>query len=142
MLRANVLVAEAFRLFRRVGQYPFAFIAQRQIHGSGNLLPNRGVPFNLLADRLYRRMRAQKAICQRFVFAQQAQQKVLRLYVRRAELAGLVSCKEDYAPGFLCVPLEHIPLAQMLPVTSAGNISLSSWLRTAHPTRKKPFCPA
>src|SRR6185312_8197677 len=121
------------------GQYPFAFIAQRQIHGSGNLLPNRGVPFNLLADRLYRRMRAQKAVGQRLVFAQQAQQQVLRLYVRRAELAGLVSCKEDYAPGFLCVPLEHIPLTQMLPVTSAGNISLSFWLRTAHLTRKEAF---
>src|SRR6185503_19245389 len=100
------------------------------------------MPLNLLADGLYRRMRAQKAVGQRLVFAQQAQQQVLRLYVRRAELAGLVSCKEDYAPGFLCVPLEHIPLTQMLPVTSAGNISLSFWLRTAHPTRKKPFCPA
>src|SRR6185503_14542457 len=97
------------------------------------------MPLNLLADGLYRRMRAQKAVGQRLVFAQQAQQQVLRLYVRRAELAGLVSCKEDYAPGFLCVPLEHIPLTQMLPVTSAGNISLSFWLRTAHPTRKKAF---
>src|SRR5579864_739480 len=87
-------------------------------------------------------MRAQKAVGQRLVFAQQAQQQVLRLYIRRAELAGLVSCEEDYAPGFLCVPLEHIPLTQMLPVTSAGNISLSFWLRTAHPTRKKPCCPA
>src|SRR5579864_1908886 len=81
-------------------------------------------------------MRAQKAVGQRLVFAQQAQQQVLRLYIRRAELAGLVSCKEDYAPGFLCVPLEHIPLTQMLPVTSAGNISLSFWLRTAHPPER------
>src|SRR6478735_2628042 len=70
-------------------------------------------------------MRAQKAVGQRLVFTQQTQQQVLRLYIRRAELAGLVSCKEDYAPGFLGVPREHIPLTQMLPVTSAGNISLS-----------------
>src|SRR5215831_4154371 len=88
-------------------------------------------------------MRAQKAVSQRLVFTQQAQQKVLRLYIRRAKLAGLVSCKEDYAPGFLCVPLEHIPLTQMLPVTSAGNISLPFWLRSAtSPERSLSVLPA
>src|SRR5262249_58742467 len=74
-------------------------------------------------------MRAQKAVGQCLVFTQQAQQQVLRLNVRRPKLAGLVSCKEDDAPGFLGIPLEHIPLTQMLPVTSAGNITLSLWLR-------------
>src|SRR5579864_8081661 len=88
-------------------------------------------------------MRAQKAVGQRLVFAQQAQQQVLRFYIRRAKLAGLVSCKEDYAPGFLCVPLEHIPLTQMIPVTSAGNISLPFWLRSAiSPERTLSVLPA
>src|SRR6476659_6726216 len=73
-------------------------------------------------------MRAQKAVGQCLVFAQQTQQQVLRLDVRRTKLAGLVSCKEDDAPGFLGIPLEHIPLTRMLPVTSAGNITLSFWL--------------
>src|ERR1051326_1492449 len=54
-------------------------------------------------------MIAQKAVGQRLVFTQQAQQQVLRLYVRRAELAGLISREEDYAPCFLCIPLEHMP---------------------------------
>src|SRR5207253_1170027 len=106
-------------------------------------LPDRGVPFNLLADGLNRCMRAQKAVGQRLVFAQQAQQQVLRLNIRRAKLAGLISCKEDHAPGFLCVPLEHNPLTQMLPVTSAGNISLSFWLRSATcPERSLSVLPA
>src|SRR5579859_5374502 len=69
-------------------------------------------------------MIAQKAIGQRLVFAQQAQQKVLRLNVRRAELAGLITGEEDYAPCFLCIPLEHMTSPQMSPVTSAGNIVL------------------
>src|SRR5215467_5740402 len=79
-------------------------------------------------------MIAQKAVGQRFIFTQQAQQQVLRFYIRRTKLAGLVSCKEDNAPCFLCIPLEHKPLTQMLPVTSAGNISLPPRLRTREPS--------
>src|SRR5579864_576946 len=88
-------------------------------------------------------MRAQKAIGQRLVFAQQAQQQVLRLYVRRAELAGLVSCKEDYAPGFLCVPLEHIPSPRCsqspLPETS---LCLSGCVLRTPPERSLSVLPA
>src|SRR4029077_17602208 len=134
-------MAEAFCLFRSISQYPLAFIAQRQVHGSGHLFTDRRMPFDLLADGLDRRMIAQKAVGQRFVFAQQAQQQVLRLNVRRTELAGLVSGEKDYAPCFLCVPLEHMTLTQMLPVTSAGNIALSSQVRTPELSGKKPFCP-
>src|SRR3954451_17130209 len=88
-------------------------------------------------------MRAQKAVGQRFVFAQQAQQQVLRLYIRRAELAGFVSCEEDYAPGFLCVPLEHIPLARCsqspLPETS---LYLSGCVLRTPPERSLSVLPA
>src|SRR5262245_26617925 len=86
-------------------------------------------------------MIAQKAVGQRFVFAQQAQQQVLRLYIGRTELAGLVSRKEDNAPCFRCILLEHMPLTHMPPVTSAGNISLPP---RGNPrfTREEAFCPA
>src|SRR5215467_10841896 len=83
-------------------------------------------------------MIAQKAIGQRFVFTQQAQQQVLRFYIRRTELAGLISCKEDYAPCFLCIPLEHMPLTQMPPVTSAEDISLPPRCKPA-PRREEAF---
>ena len=77
------------------------------------------MPFNLLADRLDRGMRTQEAIGQRFVFAQQSQQQVLRLDVRRTELAGLVARKEDHAPCFLRVPFKHEPS----PAKFSGKLS-------------------
>ncbi len=60
------------------------------------------MPLNLLADELDRGMRTQEPVDESFVFAQKPQQQVLRLYVRRTELTGLVARKEDDAPGFLC----------------------------------------
>src|ERR1019366_3167243 len=45
-----------------------------------------------------------------FFFAQQAQQQMLGLNIRRAELAGLVPRKEDDAPGFLRVAFKHKPI--------------------------------
>src|SRR5579859_811771 len=83
-------------------------------------------------------MIAQKAIGQRLVLAQQAQQQVLRLNVRRAELAGLISGEKDYAPCFLCIPLEHMTSPQMSPVTSAGNISLPP-RHNQQPLREEAF---
>src|SRR5579859_5480418 len=88
-------------------------------------------------------MIAQKAIGQRLVLAQQAQQQVLRLNVRRAELAGLITGEEDYAPCFLCIPLEHMTSPQMSPVTSAGNIVLPSPVQpTTAPGRSLSVLPA
>src|SRR5262245_45496944 len=95
------------------------------------------MPLYLLADGLDGCMRAQKAVGQCLVFAQQTQQQMLRLNVRRTKLAGLVSCKANDAPGFLRIPLEHIPLTRMRPVTSAGNITLSFWLLLLNLSRKK-----
>src|SRR5438270_1955882 len=87
-------------------------------------------------------MIAQKAVGQRLVFTQQAQQQVLRFNVRRAELAGLISGEEDYAPCFLCIPLKHMPSPRCsqspLPETS---LSLPG-LRTRDLSGKKPFYPA
>ena len=50
MLGANVLVGKAFGLFRGVGEHALAFVAQRQVHGGGNLLANGGVTFDLFSD--------------------------------------------------------------------------------------------
>jgi hypothetical protein len=52
-------------------------------------------------------MRTQEPEGESFVFAQKSQQQVLRLYVRRTELTGLVARKEDDAPCFLRVPFKH-----------------------------------
>src|SRR5690348_115993 len=54
-------------------------------------------------------MRTQEPIRQCFVFAQQAQQKVFGLDVRRAELAGFVTSKKDYSPRLFCVAFKHVP---------------------------------
>ena len=55
---------------------------------------------DLLADRLDRGMRTQEAVGQRLVFAQQSEQQVLGLDVRRTELAGLIAREKDDAPAF------------------------------------------
>src|ERR1035438_6255123 len=107
MLRPDVLVAQSFGLFRRIGQHPLALVGEWQVHACRNLFADGGVRFNLLADRLHRGVRAQEAVGQRLVLAQQAQQQVLGLDVRRAELAGLVPRKEDHAPRLFRIAFEH-----------------------------------
>src|SRR5215472_4295859 len=121
MLGADVPVAQPFCLFSGISEDALAFVAQRKIDRRGNFLPDGSVPFNLLADGFDRSMRAQKTVGQSLVFAQQPQQQMLRLNVRRTELAGLVPREENYTPRLFCVPLKHVPLTQMLPVTSAGQ---------------------
>src|SRR2546426_1259996 len=110
MFCANVLVGKPLRFFRGVGQNSLAFIAQREVDRSGNFLPDCGMSFNLLANGFDRGMRAQETIGQGFVFAQESQQQVFRLNIRRPELAGLIARKEDDAPGFLRIAFKHIAL--------------------------------
>ena len=107
VLGADVLVVEPLGLFGAIRQHALALVAQRQIHRSGNLLANGGVPFDLLADGFHRRVRTQEAVGQRLVFPQQAQQQVFGLDVRAAELAGLVAREEDHPPRLFRVTLKH-----------------------------------
>src|ERR1043165_3894068 len=93
--------------FRGIRENPFAFIAQREVNRSRNLLANRGVSPDLLANRFDRGMRAQETVSQGFVFAQQSEQQMLRLDIRRPELAGFVACKEDNAPCVLRIAFKH-----------------------------------
>ena len=104
---ADVLVVQAFGLFRAIGQHALALVAQRQIHRSGNLLADGGVPFDLLADGFHRRVRPQEAVGQRLILPQQSQQQMFGLDIRAAELAGLVPREEDYSSRFLRVALKH-----------------------------------
>src|SRR5262249_31298460 len=77
MLGSNVLVIEALGFLRAIGENALALVAQREINGSGNFFSDGGVAFNLLPDGIDRSMRAQEAVRQRLVLAQQAQQQVL-----------------------------------------------------------------
>src|SRR5271165_6112154 len=105
-----MLVGKPLGFLGGVSQDPLALIAQRQIHRSGNLLTNGGVTFDLLADRFHRGVRAQEAVGQGLVFAQKPQQQVLRLNVRRPELAGFIAREKDDAPCLLRITFKHIAL--------------------------------
>ncbi len=107
VLGADVLVIQPLGLFRAISQHALALVAQRQIDRSGNLLADRGVPFDLLADGFHGGVRPQEAVGQRLILAQQPQQQVLGLDVRAAELAGLVPREEDYSSRFLRIALKH-----------------------------------
>src|SRR5258705_3099921 len=109
MLGSTVLVRKALSLLGSVSENPRALVAQREIDRGRDLLPDSSVSLNLLADELDRGMRTQEPEDESFVFAQKSQQQVLRLYVRRTELTGLIARKEDEAPCFLRVPLKHEP---------------------------------
>src|SRR5690348_344786 len=103
-----MFVGKPLSFFRSISEYSLAFIAEWQINGGRNFLADRGVALDLFADRFYGGVRTQEAISQGFVFAQQSQQEMFSLYIRRAELAGFITRKEDDAPCFFRVTLKHI----------------------------------
>ena len=107
VLGADVLVVQALGFFGAIGQHALALVAQRQIHGGGNLFANRGVAFDLLADGFDRRVRPQKTVGQRLIFAQQTQQQMLGFDIRAAELAGLVAGEKDDPPGLFRITFKH-----------------------------------
>jgi hypothetical protein len=108
MLCADVLVGEPLSFLCRVGEDTFAFVGEGKIDRGRYLLSDGSVAFNLLADGFHRGVRPQKAIGQRFVLTQQAEQQMLCFNVGRPELTGLVPRKEDYATRFLRIAFEHI----------------------------------
>src|ERR1700751_2157980 len=114
MFRSNVLVRKPLRLFGSIGKHPLALVAQRKIDRRRNLLPDRGMSLDLLADGLDRGMGAQESVSQRFVFAQKSQKQMLRLNIRRPELAGFIASEKDDAPGFLGITFKHKTLSQVL----------------------------
>jgi hypothetical protein len=103
-----MFMRKPFGFFRRIREHPFALIRKRQIDRSRHFLPNRRMPFNLLAYRLHRRMRPQKAIRQRLVLPQQPEQKMFSLDIRRPKLTSLITSKKDYPPRFFRIAFEHV----------------------------------
>src|SRR5208283_1893971 len=113
VLGTDVLVREKRGFVGSVCQHTLALAAQGQVHGSGDLLPDGRVTLNLFPDGFDRCMGPKEPIGERLVFAQEAEQQVLRLDVRRTELAGFVACEEDYSPGLFRVPFKHGPLQEL-----------------------------
>src|SRR5262249_54937148 len=96
--------------FRGVRQYALALVREGQVDRGRHLFPDRRVALDLLANGLYRSMRAEEAVGQGFVFTEQTEQQVFSLDVRRAELTGFIARKKYDASGFLRVSLEHAHL--------------------------------
>ncbi len=128
VLGADVLVVEPLGLLGAVGQNALALVAERQIHRGGNLLANRGVRFNLLANRFDGGVRPQEPVRQRLVFAQQPEQQVLGLDVGAAELAGLVPREEDHPSRLFRVSFKH----NYSRLRSLQNLHRAQRLQRAH----------
>ena len=107
MFSPNVLVVQPLGLFGSIRQHALALMAQWQIHRRRYLLADRRVRLDLFPDRFNGRVRPQKAVRQRLVFAQQPQQQMLCFYVRTAELGGFITGEENDPAGFLGVSFKH-----------------------------------
>src|SRR2546421_9688950 len=103
MLRADVLVAQPLRFFRRHIKDALALRAQRHFDRRRDALADGDAGFDLLAYRFDRALLAQETIRQRLVLAHQAEQEMLGLDVRAAILARFVPRKKDDASRFLCI---------------------------------------
>src|ERR1700733_775616 len=101
MLGADVLVAQPLGFFRCEIQNAFAFLTQRNLPRRGDASAHGDARFDFLPDGFDGAMRAQEAVSEGFVLAQQSQQQMLRLDIGAAVLARLISCKKYYAPSFL-----------------------------------------
>jgi hypothetical protein len=108
MRRADVFVVHAFGYLCGVGQNALAFVAQRKIYRSRDLLADRRVVFNLLANRFHCGVGAQEPVGQCLIFVEQTQKQMFRLNIRAAELARLITGEEDGSPGLFGVALELI----------------------------------
>ena len=107
MFGSDVFVRKPLRFFGCLGEHALAFIRKRKIDRRRYFFADGGVSLDLLADGLHRGVRAQKAVGQRFVFAQQSEQQMLGLDVRRAKLARFIPRKENYPSRLLCIALKN-----------------------------------
>src|SRR4029077_11038382 len=114
MFRSHMFVAQPFSFFRCKIQDPLALLAQRHFHRCGNALADRDARFDFFTDGFNRAVRTQKAVRERLVLTQQAQQQVVSLYVRTAVLARLVPCEKDHAPSFFRIAFKHVSPALSL----------------------------
>ncbi len=136
MLGTDVLVVQALRFFGAIGEHALALMAERQVHGGGHFLSDRGVRFNLFADGLDGRVGAQEAVRQRLILPQQAQQQVLSFNIGASELAGLVSCKKNYSARLFGITFKHSyrrpsTLSDVpIPADRADTVSADQWVKS------------
>ena len=83
-------------------------------------------------------MGTQKTIGESFVLAQESQEQVLGLYIRRAELAGLVPREEYDSSCLFRITLEHIARPPRSPEIERLNLRADAGLPTCVPTTKAP----
>ncbi len=107
MFGADVLDTETLSFFAGHVKNSLALRAERHFDRCRNSFADGDASFDFFADRFNRALLTQEAIGQCFVLAHQAEQQVLGLDVRASVLAGLISCKENNASRFFCIPFEH-----------------------------------
>ena len=115
MLGADMLVGQPIGFLRGMVQDPLDLVAERELHGGGDLVAHNRAPFDLLADALDRIDRfRKKPIGEVLVLTNQAEQEMLGFDKRAAKLAGLVTGEKNHPLGFLRVFLKH-KIAQPVP---------------------------
>jgi hypothetical protein len=109
-----MFMAQPLRLLRGVCQHPLAIGGKRQVHAGRNCFADNCEPLDLPADRFHRTVGAKEAVGQRLILAQDAQQHVLGIDIRRAELTRLVPREEDHTARLLGVLVKHFSGAPLL----------------------------
>ena len=107
MLGSDVLVVQPLGFLGAIGEHALAFVAQRQVDGGGYFLAQRGMRFDLLANRFNGRAGSQEAVGQRLIFPQQPQQQVFGFDARTAELAGFIAGEKDHPAGLFGIAFKH-----------------------------------
>ena len=106
-MATDVFVIEPFSLFRSISEHAFALVAERKVYAGRDLLTNRSVTFDLLANGFYGGVRTKEPVGQRLIFTQQSQEQVFSFNVWTAKLARLIPREEDNPPSLLRVSLKH-----------------------------------
>ena len=108
VLGADVVVQHALGLLGRVAEHALALDRERDLDRGGDLLAVGRAALDLLADLLHGEVAlAEQPRGEALPLADQAEQQVLGLDGRTAQLARLVAGEEDHPPSPLGVALEH-----------------------------------
>jgi hypothetical protein len=108
VLGPNIVVQQTVRFFGGELQHAFRLRAEGDLDRGRNLLAEDGASFDFLADIFKGQMRAREdAAGQSLPFANQSEKQVLGLDGDAAELAGLVSGKEENPSRPFRIAFEH-----------------------------------
>ena len=108
MLGADVVMQEPVGFFSRKLQHPLRLRAERDLDRRRDLLAEHGPPFDFLANVFEGEMGSRKdAAGQPLALADQSEKKVLGLDRNAAELAGLITGKEENPSRPFRIAFEH-----------------------------------